>query len=322
MDEFSFINVIKQDYYKQPSLIKGVGDDGAVFRQPSKDIVTAVDTFVEHIHFTKQTMSPFHVGYRCLAANISDLAAMGATPAFYLVSIVVPSTWHEEELKDIFHGMKVMANKYHIDLIGGDTVSGSELVMTITILGYVPHDKIRYRHTAEDQDIVFVTGTLGDSQAGLHILQNEGHYIDRDHFIKRHQMPEPQVSFAKGLRELTRVTLNDISDGLANEVSEIGEASQVNVILYDELIPNRHSLSQFPTHLQQHWTYFGGEDFELVGTVAQEHWGTVEKIAHQTNTCVSKVGYVERDSTSFGHVYLTKNNKKQRLHKKGYTHLK
>lgn len=91
MDEFGFIDSIKQQAYMQQSLIRGVGDDAAVFGTgTNEELVTCIDTFVEGVHFTKQTMEPWHVGYRALAANISDLAAMGAEPAFYLVSIVIP----------------------------------------------------------------------------------------------------------------------------------------------------------------------------------------------------------------------------------------
>src|SRR5690625_2905826 len=127
MDEFSFINSIQQHTYKQSSVLKGIGDDAAVFRQTAKDVVTAVDTFVEDVHFSRKTMNSFHIGYRALAANISDLAAMGALPAFYLVSIVIPTTWSMREINQIFSGMKELASTYQLDLIGGDTVSGKEL---------------------------------------------------------------------------------------------------------------------------------------------------------------------------------------------------
>src|SRR5699024_11560076 len=113
----------------------------AVFRQPSEDIVTAVDTFVEDIHFTRKTMDPFHVGYRALAANISDLAAMGASPAFYLVSIVIPKNWPTEEIEQIFFGMKDLDGLYTLELVGGDTVSGKELTISITVIGYVIRNK-------------------------------------------------------------------------------------------------------------------------------------------------------------------------------------
>src|SRR5690625_5098722 len=130
MDEFSFINTIKQQSYKQSSLQKGVGDDAAVFREFNQDIVTAVDVFVDNIHFSRQTMQPFHIGYKALAANISDLAAMGANPVYYLVAVVIPKKWSEMELAEIFSGMQLLADRHNLDLIGGDTVSGNELTIS------------------------------------------------------------------------------------------------------------------------------------------------------------------------------------------------
>src|SRR5690625_1342534 len=226
MDEFSFIDSIKQPFYKQSTLMKGIGDDAAVFRPGANDVVTAVDTFVEGIHFAKKTMPPFYIGYRSLAANISDLAAMGATPAFYLVSITIPKTWQKEQLPEIFNGMSSLSHTYKMDLIGGDTVSGKELVISITVIGYVKKGKVRYRSLAKPDDIVFVTGTVGDSQAGFYILMNQGKYINKDYFIKRHQMPKPRIDFVQQLSHLNRISLNDISDGIASEASEIARESK------------------------------------------------------------------------------------------------
>src|SRR5699024_45909 len=133
MDEFSFIKSIKQHTYKQASLLKGIGDDAAVFRQMSQDIVTATDMMVEDVHFSRETTSAFQVGYRALAINLSDLAAMAAKPAFYLVSVVVPSHWPTRDIQEIFNGMKQIAVNHHMDLIGGDTVSGKELCVSVTV---------------------------------------------------------------------------------------------------------------------------------------------------------------------------------------------
>src|SRR5690625_3168527 len=144
MDEFSFINSIQQSFYRQSSLIKGIGDDAAVFRQPSEDIVTAVDTFVEGIHFTRETMPPYYIGYRVLAANLSDLAAMGAVPAFYLVSIIIPDSWETKKIQKIFYGMKSLSQQFKLDLIGGDTVSGEELSISLTVIGSVKREKVSY----------------------------------------------------------------------------------------------------------------------------------------------------------------------------------
>ncbi|MBM7601570.1 thiamine-monophosphate kinase [Virgibacillus halotolerans] len=321
MDEFTFIDSITQHSYKQKSLLKGIGDDAAVFRQPVKDIVTAVDTFVDGIHFTKDTMESFHIGYRALAANLSDIAAMGASPAFYLVSIVIPKDWSETGLKQIFSGMKVMADRYHVDLIGGDTVSGAELSIAITVIGYVEKGKARYRDAARADDIVFVTGTLGDARAGLHVLTHREDYHDADYYIERHRMPSPRLNFAGCLAELKRVALNDISDGIANEAAEIAVASQVNMVIYDHLVPVSASYHQFPEQLKHEWKYFGGEDFELLGTVHQDDWQAVKDIAVQTNTRLTKIGYVSSDKNN-GQVFLNKDNVLRKLKKWGYSHLK
>lgn len=318
VDEFSFIEAIKQKHYRQSSLIKGIGDDGAIIR-PTADVAVASDTFVENIHFSRDTMTPFHIGYRLLAANLSDMAAMGAVPAFYLVSIVIPETWRDREVQDIFHGMKKLASVYNIDLIGGDTVSGSELTITVMILGFTDKNRIRYRSAAKPGDVVFVTGTLGDAQAGFYILMNQDEYKNKDYFIRRHQMPEPRIRFSSEVK-LSRVALNDISDGIASEAHEIAQASGVSITLFDRSIPVSEDYGQFPEKLQIKWKYFGGEDFELLGTVSEEEWEVVERIAEVTETKLTKIGYVSNEQP--GSVFLVKNDKTIKLPKAGYIHLK
>lgn len=321
VDEFSFIESIKQHTYNQSSLIKGIGDDAAVFSSLSQNIVSAVDTFVEGVHFSKETMSLFHVGYRALAANISDLAAMGATPAFYLVSIVIPKGWSQEELLQIFNGMRHLARAYKMDLIGGDTVSGKEMCISVTVIGFTMKGKARYRSTAESGDIVFVTGTLGDSGAGLHILTHSNNYKEASYYINRHRMPSPRISFAIGLGHLARVTLNDISDGIASEANEIAEASNVTLLLNESEIPTNSSYNQFPVELQEKWKLFGGEDFELLGTIPPKDWDKVQQIGELTNTNVTKIGEVVEAGKN-GKVILKQKHKSILLEKKGYTHLK
>src|SRR5690625_3808950 len=166
MDEFTLINKIKPSYYRQSSLIKGIGDDGAVFRETQRDIVTASDMFVENIHFSDQTMSPEEIGYRVLAVNLSDLAAMGATPLFYLVSIVVPKSWISN-INRVFLGMNQLAKEYKMDLIGGDTVTGDHLVISVNIIGNVERNKARFRSSAKPSR----------SEEHTSELQSRGHLV-------------------------------------------------------------------------------------------------------------------------------------------------
>lgn len=320
MNEFSFIKSIQQKTYYQSNLIKGVGDDAAILRETDKDIVTAVDVFTEGVHFSSKTMTPFDIGYKALAANISDIAAMGAVPTSYLIGVVIPDHWTFDELNHIFKGMKELANAYHMDLIGGDTVSGDQLTLSITIIGVVEKNKARYRDQAEEGDIVFVTGTLGDSRAGLHLLANDQSVKNQDYFIARHRRPEPRVQFAQKVKSIERLALNDISDGIANEGKEIAEASNVTLTLSELELPTSEYFNQFTTEQQLQWKLFGGEDFELLGTVSKKDWDMVELAAKETETKVTKIGNVSLKTKNS--IYLiTKDNKKVILNNDGYTHL-
>lgn len=320
MDEFSLISKWKQPYYRQASTIKGIGDDAAVLSIPSANIVTSVDTFVENIHFTKETMKPFHIGYRALAANISDIVIMGATPVAYLVSIVIPMHYPEQSLTEIYAGMDRLAAEHRMDLIGGDTTNGSELVVSITVIGKVAPEHIRYRSAAKAGDIIFVTGTLGDSRAGLEILLQNAKITSphREFLINRHQMPQVRSTFIEQAKPIKRMATNDISDGLASECAEIAEASNVSLIIQNDLIPLSESIRQFQPRHYNEWKWFGGEDFEMLCTISPNDWPKTKQIAQTNETNITKIGYVVEKQPS--PVYIERNGKQTPLRKRGYIH--
>jgi thiamine-monophosphate kinase len=194
-------------------------------------------------------------------------------------------------------------------------------MLSITVLGFVNKEKARYRHAAKAGDIVFVTGTLGDSQAGFYVLTNPGIYENEAYYVKKHQLPVPQVNFAQSLQQIPRLSLNDISDGIANEAAEIAEASKISITLYEEAIPTSAAYHQFPSELQQRWKYYGGEDFELIGTLPENDWPYVKKLAVSHDVNVTKIGKVENER-EIGKVYIKNKDKIEVLPKKGYTHLK
>ena len=321
MNEFDYIRKVKQPTYRQSSLIKGIGDDAAVIRGGAHDIVTAVDTFVENVHFTAKTMPPFYIGYRLLAANISDIAAMGAIPKFFLVSIIIPDNMKQDELMEIHKGMETLAKQYKMDLIGGDTVSGEELCLSITIIGYVNDNEVRYRSDAKPNDIVFVTGTLGDASLGLRLLQYDKKVKHRSYFIRKHQQPSPRVEFARKASKISRMALNDVSDGIANELKEISDASNVDIIIDDHAIPISSQLKEVQTTKQNEWKYYGGEDFELVGTVPENDFEILRKIGKELNIQVTKIGNAFLKQAKEPQVFVREKNIIRRLESKGYIHL-
>lgn len=321
MNEFEFINSIKQKAYRNHSIIKGIGDDAAVFRQSYRDIVTAVDTFVDGVHFSKKTMEPFQIGYRVLAANISDMAAMGADPISYMISIVVPKDWDDRDLTEIYRGLNAIALEYQLDLIGGDTVIGEQLVLSVTINGTVANNKARYRSLMKPGDYIFVTGTLGDSAAGLEFLLDDNNEIECAEFlVNRHRLPSPRVAFALKLAPLDRVALNDISDGVANEANELAEASKFTIYLEENNLPISDALKQFSREKQLDYILNGGEDFELIGSVAPANWEFVKKTAVRTNTPVKKVGIVKNEERNNGKVFIMKEDGNKLLEPSGYVH--
>jgi thiamine-monophosphate kinase len=323
-DEFEFINKIKSKVTQQPSLIKGIGDDAAVFKSSHMfDELICMDTMVEGVHFTKQTMTPFMLGFKALAVNISDIAAMGGIPTYYLVSIAVPKGWTEEELLEIYAGMANLGKQYSMDLIGGDTVSSQGgLIITVTVCGKIEKGTSLYRHHARSGDIIFVVGQLGASAAGLELLLKHGlthHYSDTEKvLLEAHQLPMPQVAAGRLFANSgENISLNDISDGLASEANEIAEASNVDLLIEFEKIPRSDYIKEYPLDEQRRWCLFGGEDYLLVGTMSQVAFQKINETFREKGIMLTIIGEV---TTGSGDVYITENNKKKKLLKQGFNH--
>ncbi len=324
--EFSFIRSITPAKTFQQSLVQGSGDDAAVYSGSDEYAeVVCLDTMAEGVHFTRKTMAPYDIGYKALAVNISDLAAMGAEPAFYLVSAAIPEDWPEEDLQEIYKGMAALGNRWQMDLIGGDTVaSKSGLVLTVVVIGRVEKGKELLRSAAEPGDIVFVTGTPGDSAAGLKLLlegPERAYSKDERYFIERHRRPVPRIEAGRFLAGLQRAALNDVSDGIASEANEIAEASGVRIDVVESRLPASPQLAALPEDERLSSILFGGEDFELIGTMSKTEWESITN-DKKTEYALQKIGTVH-EADGRPAVYLqTKSGETRLLEKKGYNHFK
>lgn len=326
-DEFEWIKGITPNRIFHKSILKkGIGDDAAVYEGNSEfDEIVCVDTMVEEVHFSRKTMEPYHIGFKALATNLSDIAAMGGKPLFYLVSIAISNDWSEDDLKEIYKGMESLAAKYHVDLIGGDTVSTKySLVITVTVLGRAKKGHYVLRETAKPGDIVFVTGKVGESACGLSLLLDKGldanFTADEKTLIKAHQMPNPQVEAGQLLGESElRLSLNDISDGIASEANEIAEASRVQLVIDYNKLPIGNYIQNYPVTDQFKWTLFGGEDYQLIGTIGEEDWPSIQQLFNDKGIPLIPVGSVQSGKPE---VFLQYEGKQIVLEKKGYNHFK
>ena len=318
--EFGCIRRILKDFIYRPESVKlGAGDDGAVYvTPPGYDQVISTDTMVEGIHFTKETMSFSDVGYRICAVNFSDMAAMGAEPVALVLSLALPKDLPLEDLENCYHGIRECCRKYSVNLLGGDmTASLGGVILTGTVVGIVPSDRAVKRSGAQVGDVVFVTETVGDSAAGLAAIL---HQCDTDFpsLTRRHRRPEAQIQLGKILREAGATSLNDISDGLSQELNEIAAASRVIINLDKDKIPLSEETIRLGKRLGTdplNWAFTGGEDYELAGTMSRKNWKKIKG-----SLPVTEIGIV-CDKGS-GQVFIKSKNETVLMIPKGYDHFR
>ncbi|WP_408009073.1 thiamine-phosphate kinase [Pseudalkalibacillus sp. A8] len=319
-DEFEWIESITPKQNHQPTLIEGIGDDAALIRpEAGFDDILCVDTMVENIHFSRKTMTPYQIGHKALGVNISDVAAMGGTPRFYLVSIAIPENWSEAELQEIYQGMEDLADNYKLDLIGGDTVSTpGPLVVSVTVHGRVLKGRKLLRKNALPGDVVFLTGPVGLSAAGLELLLEDRVSENLKKLVEAHQLPVPQVEAGLLLAESGyKIALNDISDGLGSESHEIAESSNVHIQIRYEQLPTVEEFNHFPSEQVLDWMLYGGEDFQLVGTVPRENWPSLVNLFREKGQEIHEIGEVVEGKAE---VSLLQENDTTPVSKKGYNH--
>ena len=286
LGEFGLIDhLTKKFQLKNPSTIKGIGDDAAVMSFGQLETVISTDLLLEGIHFDLMYVPMKHLGYKAVVVNVSDIYAMNAQPKQITVSLGISNRFSVEALDEFYAGVRLACDYYGVDLVGGDTSSSKQgLVISITAIGVAPKEKIVYRDTAKEGDLICITGYLGNAYLGLQILEREKQIFQEDPniqpelkdgeaFIGRFLKPEARKDiidlFAKA--NLIPTSMIDISDGLASDLFHICKASGVGAYIEEDGVPI-HIDTQFkaidefkldPITIALH----GGEDYELLFTV-------------------------------------------------------
>ena len=288
-----------------PHTVLGVGDDSAIIELSDKEsLLLTTDLLVEGIHFNLMYVPLKHLGYKAVSIGISDICAMNGKAEQITVSIAVSSKFPVEALDELYDGINLACDDFHVDLVGGDMSSSvSGLVISISAVGRVESTKITLRSGAKANDIIMVSGTLGASYLGLQILERENEVFKVnpvvqpeldgfDALIKRQLKPEARIDVVELLENLGIVptSMIDISDGLASDLFHLCEKSNLGCQLFEEKIPmddlTKITAIDFnisPTTCALN----GGEDYELLFTVAQIDF---DKIAG--NPSFTPIGYM------------------------------
>ena len=300
LGEFGLINhLTKNVKIKNESSIFGIGDDAAVIDMGDKYQLVSTDLLIEGVHFNLAYAPLKHLGYKSVAVNVSDICAMNGTAKQITIGLAISNRFTVEALEELYEGVKLACEHYEIDLVGGDTTSStSGLLISVTILGEVEKKKITYRSGANINDLVVCTGDLGAAYLGLQLLNRENEMFKdnpkmqpdlsgNDYVLRRQLKPEAGTKYINILNDLDILptSMIDISDGLASEALHISKSSNVGITIHEEKIPIDYTAMNLANDFNINpitCALSGGEDYELLFTISQEHYDKLKKDADFT----------------------------------------
>jgi thiamine-monophosphate kinase len=308
------------------SVVVGIGDDCAVLQYAvGAQVVTTTDMLVEGVHFRSDTIDDRSLGYKSIAVSISDIAAMGGRPRHVVISLAVPVQHDVERIEALYEGINDVCTEYNAHVVGGDVVkTDGPFVISVTVLGEVEQGRALLRSGARAGDLVFVTGTVGGSAAGLDFVQHGTDLSLSDEEAANlrgfHQLPKPQVQAGRLLLTSRACSsANDVSDGLSSECNEIAKMSRVKLVIEGERIPIHPSVARYAELRGRdpvEWALFGGEDYQLVGTVDAGEAGEVREALARAGIRFTIIGRVEEGAG----VTLQRGGDSVELTPRGYNH--
>lgn len=297
-------------------VLLGIGDDAAVVdSHAGRKLVVAVDTIVEGVHFLAETDAA-DIGYRALAVNLSDMAAMGAEPAWMTLSLSLPRA-NEQWLSGFATGLFELANEYNVALVGGDTVRGP-LVITVQIAGWVEADAWLTRSGAKPGDLLFVSGIPGEAAAGLAVIQRHILGGESAAFLKhRFLRPRPRIELGRQLRTVATAAM-DVSDGLLTDLQKICAASGVGAQLNVDLLPESAAMRElFEADDCLQYALSGGDDYELLFTLPADRAPAVLSML-QLQQRVTQIGVITGAGDTA--VQCLRDGQPFRIKRAGYDH--
>ncbi|QSO51750.1 thiamine-phosphate kinase [Alicyclobacillus curvatus] len=300
LDEFGLIRTLTARVpVAGPHVVVGPTDDAAVLSVSAGEQVLATsDTMVQGPHFLPETMAPFDVGYKAVAASISDIAAMGGEPRHVLIALGIPSSIEPDFMEALYDGVGQICREYACTVVGGDVVrTDGPLFVNTTVLGATSRPPL-LRSGAQPGHLVFVTGTIGSAAAGLEVLRSSAITAreDAEFLMAMHQRPKPQVAAGQIFSLESASSCDDISDGLASELNEIATASNVRLRIQTARIPIHtavRNLARVRGTDALDYAWYGGEDYQLVATAAPFQFARILARCESVGIKVSQIGRVE-----------------------------
>lgn len=331
LGEFGLIGKIREKFStSNQSTLVGIGDDAAVIDNDNRLTLLSTDMLMEGIHFDLSYVPLKHLGYKAIAANVSDIAAMNGIPEQVTVNLGLSNRFSVEAVQELYQGVSAACEAYKVDLVGGDTVSsGAGLVISISVLGYANKGKISYRNGAGKDHIICATGDLGGALIGLQVMEREKQvYLENSdmqpqldnysYVVQRQLKPEARMDIIHELSELDIVptAMIDLSDGLASDLKHICHESGVGAVIYEDKLPI--DKQTYDTAVEFNLDPItcclnGGEDYELLFTISQKDYDKLEK-----HPDIHFIGHITKPEEGIN--LVTKNGNAVEIKAQGWLH--
>jgi thiamine-monophosphate kinase len=324
--EFGFIKRIEKGcLVRDKKVVRGIGDDCCVFKTSAEMAsLLTTDMLVEKVHFLLNATSPYKLGRKSLAVNLSDIAAMGGTPREAVISIAIPETIDVAILDGLYDGMKSMAKEFEVNLLGGDTTSSPEhLVINIALVGEAAEDEILYRSGAGEGDLIFLTGPVGSSAAGLDMIVKGRETKGWEELIEAHQDPYPHIKAGRIIASMKVAnSLIDVSDGIAADLGHICTESGLGAILKERMIPTTDKFREYCKRFHEdsnHLSLHAGEDYVLLGTVVPKSAAALRAALESEGLEFYEIGQMVAES---GLKFRTSENSLVSIGTRGWDHFR
>ena len=299
LGEFGLIEKIRQQAPKGVGVHRGIGDDATEIALPAgHHLLTSTDLLIENIHFRRDWTDCEALGHKAVAVNLSDIAAMGATPRYLYLGLACPGDTDLDDINRFLKGALDEAGDYNVALVGGDTCrSPGPWLIAVTVEGTAPAHQAVGRDGAQPGDLIMVSGTLGDSALALHLLR--AGKTPETSLLVRHHQPKAQVELGclLGEHRLANAMI-DISDGLAADLEHILHASQVDGLIEAEKLPTSAAFRRVTTSAPElrELALYGGEDYQLLFTVPPDKAIEVRVLCAERNLAITAIGVISKGS--------------------------
>jgi thiamine-monophosphate kinase len=293
LGEFGLVRRIQRMLPSSRGVRIGIGDDAAWVENPSGTSLLTADLLIEGVHFDLKWTSFFELGYKSLAVNLSDIAAMGGVPAYAILSLGLPADLDSREVDEFYRGVMAITRSHGVTVAGGDTNSSKSLIVSVCVVGHAHHRPIRRSGAAVGDDI-YVTGTLGDSALALSLLRHPSDRRRRKdvaELIERHCRPTPRVTAGALLAKHRLATaMIDISDGLVQDLAHLCQASGTGAVIRADDLPLSAAYRALAGKAGTRHALSGGEDYELLFCARKKHRARVEKLHGPAGVRITRIG--------------------------------